>query len=111
MSIEHLTRIVTLYHRTSAENARSIFEKGFRDGMGSYGVCRNSSGVWLCSAPRDISKGPAGDVLLEVTLDLDESALAPYEWIDPDKPYREWLVPADLLNEHMVARLHSGELD
>jgi hypothetical protein len=31
--------------------------------------------------------------------------LAPYEWIEEGKPYREWLAPAAVLNESAKVRL------
>jgi len=32
-------------------------------------------------------------------LDLPEQTIADYEWIEDGKTYREWLVPARLINE------------
>jgi hypothetical protein len=76
-----------LYHRTTAANAEQIQRDGF---------ALEHSGVWLSNMPRDINEGAYGDVLLKV--DLPEQAIADYEWIEEGKPYREWLVPAQLIN-------------
>ena len=40
--------------------------------------------------------GAEGDTLLQV--ELSEQAVADYEWIEEDEPYREWLVLADLID-------------
>jgi hypothetical protein len=55
------------------------------------------SGVWLADVPLDSNEGADGDTLLEVTFD-DLAPLADYEWVEEGKPYREWLVPAALVN-------------
>jgi hypothetical protein len=41
-----------------------------------------------------------GDTLLQIDLDLDEQALDDFEWKEEGKRYREWLVPASLVNQH-----------
>ena len=33
------------------------------------------------------------------------SALDPYEWVEAGKGYREWLVPADLVNGNGIVRV------
>lgn len=57
--------------------------------------------------PVDCNEGAAGDQLLEVRLpnDLD---LADFELVEDDggaKGYREWCIPAKLLNEQAGVRL------
>jgi hypothetical protein len=32
-------------------------------------------------------------------VELLEQAIADYEWCEEDKSYREWLIPAQLINE------------
>jgi len=32
-------------------------------------------------------------------IEIAEEILAPYEWVEDDHPYREWIVPAAVLNE------------
>jgi hypothetical protein len=93
-----------LYHITAAENARAILREGFRDGRGSYGTDREWSGVWLWNAP-DADYGVDGDVLLEIEIpDGAAASLADYEWIEDDKPYREWLIPAAILTP-LISRM------
>ena len=92
---------MTFYHRTQSEKAAKIIAEGFRDGDGDYMVEGHSfTGVWLSNVPLDSNEGADGDVLLLVTLNLNESELADYEWVEDDKPYREWLIPAALVNAH-----------
>jgi hypothetical protein len=85
------------YHRTTEASARKILRGGFRDGTGTYGFTRTLRGVWLSNVPLDCNEGAWGDVLLQV--DLPEQVVANYEWIEEGKPYREWLVPARLINK------------
>ena len=44
--------------------------------------------------------GASGDTLLRI--EIAEDVLAAFEWIEEGKPYREWLVPAAILNAGTV---------
>lgn len=92
-----------LYHRTTAASAEQILHDGFRDGVGTYLTDSEFSGVWVSNVPLDINEGAKGDTLLQV--DLPEQTIAEYEWIEERKPYREWLIPARLVNELANASL------
>jgi hypothetical protein len=87
-----------LYHVTNDEAASAIMRVGFRDGSGSYLTDGMHTGVWLSDRPLDASEGADGDVVLRVELACTEVDLAPYEWVEQGKPYREWLVPAAFIN-------------
>jgi hypothetical protein len=50
--------------------------------------------------PLDANDGAHGDVLFEVTLKLPEAMISGYEWVEEGKGYREWLMPAAVLNSH-----------
>ena len=50
----------------------------------------------MSDRPLDNSEGASGDTLLQI--EIAEEILAPYEWVKEGKPYREWLVPAAVLN-------------
>jgi len=65
--------------------------------------------VWLSDVPLDANSGAWGDTILEVTTDLLEDDLADYEWIEEEKPSREWLIPAALINAGMSVRLVGEE--
>jgi hypothetical protein len=54
-------------------------------------------GVWLSNVPLDSNEGTKGEDLL--TIEIPDAVLAEYEWIEEGKPYREFLVPAELVNK------------
>jgi hypothetical protein len=89
-----------LYHQTTAANAAQILRDGFRDGEGYYHTDRLWRGVWLSNMP--LEGGAEGDILLKV--ELPEQIIADYEWITEGQPYREWLIPAELVNAHFHCR-------
>ena len=91
------------YHRTSRENARSILENGFRDGTGKYLTNKTRKGVWVSNLPLDPDEGAEGDALLEIR--IPKSEVIPFEWVEEEKPYREFLVPARVLNERAITVL------
>ncbi len=86
-----------LYHVTTAVIAEQILQHGFRDGIGRYLTDQEWSGVWVSNAPLDINEGAEGDTVLRI--ELPEKVIADYEWVEEGKPYREWLIPARLINE------------
>jgi hypothetical protein len=85
------------YHRTTEASARSILHEGFRDSVGYFLTSQKHKGVWLSDVPLDCNAGAKGDVLLRVEMPM-RGLKKRYEWIEDGKPYREWLVPAELLN-------------
>ena len=92
----------TLYHRTAA--AEEILRDGFRDGEGSYLFdSLTLRGVFVSDTPLDSTEGTNGDQLIEVTLP-GEVNLDEFELVQEGMPYRQWCVPAELLNT--CAHLH-----
>lgn len=85
-----------LYHRT--EHAQDILSGGFKDGRGNYGTGRMWEGVWLSNVPLDSNEGASGDTLLSI--DIPEEGIGVFEWIEDDKPYREFLIPAEFVNSY-----------
>jgi len=85
-----------LFHRT--HHADAILREGFRDGEGSYMTDAILRGVWLSEFPFDVNEGAEGNQLLQI--DLPEEVAAQYEVIEEGRPYREFLVPAEVLNRH-----------
>ena len=83
---------LTVYHVTTEENAEAIIRDGFTQ--------REHKGVWVSDVR--LTDAP-GNTTLEVTLSVEEKALAAFEWIEEGKGYREWLVPARLLNPWIAA--------
>jgi len=97
--------LMRLFHKTYA--ATEILRNGFRDGQGSYMTDSILTGVWLSAVPLDLNEGAAGDAVLEVQ-PPDALALE-CEVVEEGKPYREFLIPAALLNRHGRTRLLSEE--
>ena len=73
-----------------------ILEHGFWDATGSYMMVGiELTGVWISDEPLNANEG--FNVVL--TIDLSDSVdLTEYEIIEELKPYREWCVPAGILN-------------
>lgn len=86
-----------LYHCTTAEKARSIAASGFNNSEEYFLNNRLWSGVWLSSRPLDHNEG-GGDTVVIVKLDLPVCDLARWEWTAEGRSYREWLVPAQIIN-------------
>jgi hypothetical protein len=83
-----------LVHRTRA--GLEILRGGFRDGHGTYLTDSERVGVWLSDVPLDVGQGAIGDSLLVVN--MPERRIRRYEWVEEGKPYREFLIPASVVN-------------
>lgn len=95
------------YHVTSEGAVWSHLAAGYRDATGLYLTSDEHTGVWLSDRPLDINEGIEGDVLLVV--DIAAELVTPYEWVEEGKPYREFLVPAPVLNAHGRVRRAKAE--
>jgi hypothetical protein len=91
-----------LYHRTTEQKARAIIKDGFKDQEGNYLTDTRHMGVWVSNVPLDPNEGATGDTLLEMT--IPECVVRSFEWIEEGKPYREFLVPAAILNGFKIKR-------
>lgn len=90
------------WRRTSAEAARAaVAGEGFVDGRGNYLTADEHTGVWVSDWPVDINEGAHGDTIVRIDVDATEEDFANFEWIEEEKPYREWLIPAALLNPRL----------
>lgn len=100
-----------LFHRTSVSQARAIIRDGFRNEKWRFGSddvtgeALKVLGVWLTDRPPTDDEGPPGAALLEVTLALDEAALASFEIRGVLAGSQLWIVPAGLVNQHASIRL------
>lgn len=97
-----------LYHRTDA--ARSIESGGFRNGLDTYMTNNVYEGVWVADRPLDINEGAEGKYVMtiEVPSDFD---LQCYEWQEDGKLYREFLIPAEVLNDFPIIAVEEDDLD
>ena len=94
-------RTMKLYHPT--KHATEILRNGFGERSGAYLTATDHSGVWLFDRPVNAHVGYGdSDVILE--LDIPESVVAEYEWA-VELPYRQFLVPATLLNHYGPPRV------
>ena len=97
-----------LYHRT--HNADAILRDGVHDKEGSYGMEDFTlRGVFVSDKPLGIQEGAGGNKLLEVTLPDDCCDLSYYELVEEGKPYREWCIPAEIINRHGTLRFVTTE--
>ena len=98
-----------VYHLTKAEYAKPILAEGFRESTGSYYTSTPHTGVWVSDRPLDTECGfgVRGVVCLDV--EIPEEQLAHHEWIEGGKTYREWLLPAALINTYPVRELPEDE--
>ena len=85
-----------MYHRTF--HSERILAEGFRDATGNYMADRPFTGVWFSTFPLDINEGADGDVVLMLKIPARE--IKRYEWVEEGKPYREFLIPAELANKY-----------
>ena len=91
------------------DTAIKILRDGFRNTTGRYLTDREWSGVWVSDRPLDNSEGASGEALLQIN--IAENLLTTFEWVEEGKPYREWLVPADVLNDAGTVRLLDESAD
>ena len=92
--------MITLYHRTNKDDATQIIANGFRESEGYYGTKSLHRRVWLSDRALDANEGAVGTVVLRVELTKDEPEIADFKWTEEGKPYREWLIPASLINKY-----------
>lgn len=97
-----------LWHRTTTTNALSILKHGFIDSRGNYMTDREFSGVWVSDRPLDCNDGAWGDALLRIEMPFTDADFADLEWIEENKNYREWLLPASYLNANALLTLEQN---
>lgn len=98
---------IICYHTTDA--AEAILRNGFRDATGGYMFAKTKlTGVWLGDSPMSLNEGAKGEQVLRVEFgnaaDLDGC-----EVLEEHKGYREWCVPAEIINTRATVTLLSQE--
>ena len=95
--------MLSLFHCTAIEAARVIIgSQSFVDGP-CRGDLGGIGGVWLSDIPLDVNQGAKGDTLLQVKLAADNGTLKHYEIIEKGTPYREWCIPAGVVNACLLS--------
>jgi hypothetical protein len=96
-----------IYYHTTA-NACLIACDGFRDATRAFGGVE-LTGVFLGDSPMDVNEGAKGVDVLQIKfpdlIDVDA-----YELVEEGKPYREWCVPAALINDHAEVTLLTDDV-
>jgi hypothetical protein len=93
-----------VYHASRA--AQAILRGGFSDAEGSYGTGNTHRGIWV--SDRQLLAGEGGVLGDEPVLELEvpDAAIVEYEWVQEHNfGYREFLVPAEVLNAFGQPRL------
>jgi hypothetical protein len=75
----------------------------FIDSTGTFLTNHDFSGVWVSDVQLDDQSGIGNPVIFEI--DVADSELSDLEWIEGGKSYREWLVPAAVLNHAQRRRI------
>ena len=98
---------MTIYFHTT-DAADAILRDGFRDSTGGYMMANIVlTGVWLGDSPMTVNEGAKGEQVLRVELEAD---MGDFEVIEEGKPYREWCVPAALINDRATVTLVDVDL-
>ena len=96
-----------LFHATSTESAAAIVSEGFKDGEGHFGTNMKHRGVWLSDSPVDVNEGAKADEVV-LAVNISKGLVKGFEWIEEGKGFREFLIPAALLNEQgRISIVHS----
>jgi hypothetical protein len=116
--------MVPLYHVTVPEKLPLILRDGFKDHASAKSVPfigithRFESGVWLADVPPitaisvDQFLGHADEAWIKVlaTEEFYERQLRGNEWQDPSWPTRQWLVPAQAVNQLFMQEVPLAEV-
>lgn len=105
---------ITVFHRTTIGDARRVAKEGFEDVEMDFGLRDARSGeevtvagVLLSDRPLGVEEGLEGDAVLEIRLDVDEEALAPFQLEGMLWDARVWVAPAEWVTEHGTVRIAS----
>jgi hypothetical protein len=100
---------LTLYHTTTLAQASQILKTGFVDGAGPYPTESGEKGVWLADRPLYPSDGVYGDTTLAIEVPME--VVADYELLAEKKEYRQYLIPARILEGFPVAPSGQDDID
>jgi len=99
-----------LYHTTTPERAATIKSKGFLDAEGSYGLMFGDGtpfhirGVFFSDTPLRCNDGLPPDASEVFVIEIPKYLIELYELVEEGKGYREWCIPARLVNRYFAER-------
>ena len=100
-----------LFSRVTPTEAEQILAGGFKDHTGTYTHGEEWTGVWVSDRPRGCYEDVplTTTVLLGIELPVPEAEIEDWQWGRPGETYREWLLPAELLNTRGSVRVVNDE--
>ena len=98
--------MTTLYHLTARQNLRSILSEGFRNSVAGHRARSGYAGVWFSERPAP-EKVDGPFAALEIEVMLSEQELDDFEWSGAPNGRREFLIPADRVNDHCLLHVIS----
>ncbi len=96
-----------VYHTTPS--AVEILMGGFRDGCGTDSTSNVYQGVWLADHPLDANDGAEGDTVLR--MNISEDVVLEWERVEDGKSYREFLVPAEVVNRYCSPTVFAKDIN
>jgi len=101
---------IRLFHVTTSKAAESILSSGFADHSGLVGFRAALNGVYVSAFPVTVNEGAKGDTALEIIFESTSDQMF-HEWeiVEVGKPYREWCIPAAVLNKGEMRQLTEDE--
>jgi hypothetical protein len=96
---------VKLYHPTM--HSTEILRDGFGEESGTYLTETDHSGVWLFDRAVDNKVG-GGEAAVLLELEIPEQIASQFEWVI-SLPYRQFLMPAALLNRYGRPRVSDAK--
>ena len=88
-----------LYH--VSDQAEAILQGGFVDGTGFYRSGKLHRGVWLFDRPIEEERPYSGPPERTVVIEVPDDVALRHEWLQEDTPYRNFLIPAQILNRYL----------
>jgi len=88
---------VLVFHVTPKHTVASVWRRGFEVQASITSRVGTWSGVWVTDGFFD-QRDCAARSLSIVEIACDAQQLSRFEYVEEGKPYRDWLVPASILN-------------
>lgn len=99
-----------LFHVTSQKTAQRIKQNGFKEhGDGWYGLfdgktgkSKETYGIFFADSILNSNDGILHEDPVVFIVDIPEAKISQYEWHEEKKGYREWCIPAEIVNKHFT---------